>query len=243
MDPLEFSRAKKAYNQSQKVCVLTGAGVSAESGVPTFRGTDGLWKNYNPMELATLEAFRRDPVLVWEWYQWRRQLIRKCAPNPSHFAISQMEKEKEHFLLITQNVDGLHKKAGSSKVVEIHGNIWEVKCMSCGANFMEEGDFEKLPPECGKCSSFLRPNVVWFGESIPREALETSIEALSSCDLLIVAGTSGYVQPAASFAQMAAKNKAVVMEVNIEKTPNAELVDHFFLGKSGEILSALVSEK
>jgi NAD-dependent deacetylase len=243
MDSSTLRQARKIYRDRNRVCVLTGAGVSAESGVPTFRGEDGLWKNYNPMELATNEAFRRDPALVWEWYQWRRQLVRKCEPNPSHHAISKIESEKEHFLLITQNVDGLHKRAGSGKVVEIHGNIWDVKCISCESVFRRDEDFDMLPPTCNDCGSFLRPNVVWFGETIPREALETSMDALSSCDLLIVAGTSGYVQPAASFAQVAIKNRAAVIEVNIESTPNAAFVDHFFLGKSGEILPALISDQ
>ncbi len=243
MDTLELTQARKVYREKNRVCVLTGAGVSSESGVPTFRGEDGLWRNYNPMELATFEAFNRDPLLVWEWYQWRRQLIRKCEPNPSHRAIFQMENDKEHFLLITQNVDGLHKKAGSSKVVEIHGNIWDVKCIACDYVFTMDQDFENLPPVCDDCGSFLRPNVVWFGETIPQESLEKSMDALSSCDLLIVAGTSGYVQPAASFAQIALRNRAAVIEVNIEKTPNAALVDHFFVGKSGEILPSLIAEQ
>ncbi len=221
---------------------MTGAGVSAESGVPTFRGKDGLWRNYDPMQLATFEAFSRDPKLVWEWYQWRRQLIRRCEPNPSHFAIARMERDKEDFLLITQNVDGLHRRAGSRKLVEFHGSIWEVRCVGCGFSEEVMEDFEELPPRCRACGGLLRPGVVWFGESIPSEALTRSYDMLDRCDLLIVAGTSGYVQPAASFASYVKRRGGSVIEVNVEETPNSSIVDFFLKGKSGEILPELIGD-
>ncbi|RMG60391.1 MAG: NAD-dependent deacylase, partial [Deltaproteobacteria bacterium] len=231
-----IEKARELFREARSLCVLTGAGVSAESGVPTFRGKDGLWKNHNPMELATWDAFTRDPKLVWEWYQWRRGLIRKCEPNPSHQAIRKMEEMKEDFLLITQNVDGLHRKAGTEKLVEIHGNIWEVRCVGCGWKEEVFDDFEVLPPRCGHCGELLRPNVVWFGEAIPEDALRRSFEMLDRCDLLIVAGTSGVVQPAASFAGYVLRRGGSVIEVNLEETPNTPFVTIFLKGKAGEVL-------
>jgi NAD-dependent deacetylase len=235
-----LKEARRAYIDASSVCVLTGAGVSAESGIPTFRGEGGLWNNYRAEDLATPDAFERDPQLVWNWYQWRRGIIRGCAPNDGHFAIREIEETKEIFLLITQNVDGLHRRSGSRKIVEMHGNIWDVKCTSCEEILSREEDFLSLPPKCEGCGGLLRPNVVWFGESIPRKVLDSSLSALNFCDLLIVAGTSGRVQPAASFAEIASRNGARVIEVNIDREAGGKYVDYFLMGKSGELLPRLI---
>lgn len=223
----------------RSLCVLTGAGVSAESGVPTFRGPDGSWKRRDPMSLATPEAFAADPKEVWEWYQWRREKIRGCVPNAGHLALAAAEREKPDFLLITQNVDGLHRAAGSRRLAEIHGNIWVVRCTGCGEERDDRGVFGALPPRCGSCGGLLRPGVVWFGESLPRAASDASMEMLSRCGVLIVAGTSALVAPASGYAAAAKRSGARVIEVNPEETPVSGLCDATFRGKSGEFLPAL----
>lgn len=233
--------AREAVAGSRSLCILTGAGVSAESGVPTFRGPGGLWKNRDPMSLATPEAFARDPGEVWEWYQWRRGLIRGCAPNAGHYAIARVEKEKDDFLLVTQNVDGLHRLAGSRRVVEFHGSIWSVRCVACGDERDERDDFAELPPRCGSCGGLLRPGVVWFGESIPQGAMAEAAAMVDRCDVLVVAGTSSVVHPAASFAFAAARRGAVVIEVNLDQTPATEIARYSFRGKSGEILPRILA--
>ena len=233
--------ARQAVAKSRSLCILTGAGVSAESGVPTFRGAGGLWRNHDPMSLATPEAFADDPKEVWEWYQWRRGLIRGCVPNPGHHAIAQVEKGKDDFLLITQNVDGLHRLAGSRRMVEFHGNIWVVRCVGCGGEQEVRGDFPELPPRCGSCGGLLRPGVVWFGEGIPARALEESAAMVDRCDVLVVAGTSSVVHPAASFAFAAARRGATVIEVNLDPTPATEIARFSFQGRSGEILPRILA--
>ena len=164
MNTNDLEKVKKSLKDSKKVMVISGAGISAESGVPTFRGKDGLWRNYNAMELATPEAFASDPKLVWEWYNWRRELISKCSPNPAHTTLSEIEKSKDEFLLVTQNVDGLHRIAGSKNVVEIHGNIWHMRCTKEGkVTENTQVPIDPLPPMC-ECGAMLRPHIVWFGE-------------------------------------------------------------------------------
>lgn len=208
------------------VVVLTGAGISAESGIPTFRGEDGLWNKYNPMELATPEAFRRDPKLVWEWYDWRRQLIAKAQPNEGHRIIASMEREVKDFWLITQNVDGLHQKAGSKKVVELHGNIWKVRCLECGIEYFEyTTPLPEIPPRCKECGGMLRPAVVWFGESLPADALTKAYEVSRRADLFIVVGTSAQVYPAAELPLIAKREGARLVEVNPEETPLTPYAD------------------
>jgi len=231
--------AIKWVRECRSLCVLSGAGVSAESGVPTFRGPEGLWRLRDPMSLATSEAFAEDPKEVWEWYQWRRQRIRDCAPNPGHAALAAVEAAKPDFLLITQNVDGLHRAAGSRRVAEIHGNIWVVRCVGCGAQRYEQGDFTVLPPRCDGCGGLLRPGVVWFGEMLPREASETATNMLTRCEVLIVAGTSAVVAPASGYAVVAKRRGARVIEVNPDETPVSAVCDATFRGKSGEVLPAL----
>jgi NAD-dependent deacetylase len=237
---MAMDAARKWVQACRSLCVLSGAGVSAESGVPTFRGPEGLWRLRDPMSLATPEAFAEDPKEVWEWYQWRRQRIRDCAPNPGHAALAAVEAAKPDFLLITQNVDGLHRAAGSRRVAEIHGNIWVVRCVGCGAQRYEQGDFTALPPRCEGCGGLLRPGVVWFGEMLPREASEAATNMLSRCEVLIVAGTSAVVAPASGFAAVAKRHGARVIEVNPEETPVSAICDATFRGRSGEILPGLL---
>ncbi|MGB9736644.1 MAG: SIR2 family NAD-dependent protein deacylase [bacterium] len=237
---MDLNRVKERLKNASHVVVITGAGVSAESGIPTFRGKDGLWKQYRAEELATPEAFARNPELVWEWYCWRRGIISKAKPNPGHMAIAELEKRYENFLLITQNVDGLHRAAGSNKLVEIHGNIWQTRCVKCNTIEQDnELDFRKIGV-CGKCGGQKRPNVVWFNESIPTESLNKALSATTSCNLMIVAGTSGIVQPTASLPFMAKQSGAFVVEVNIDPTPISDIADVFIRGKSGEVLPKLL---
>jgi NAD-dependent deacetylase len=232
--------AQSILKSSKYVVVLAGAGLSQESGVPTFRGADGLWKQFRAEELATPSAFARNPELVWEWYCWRRSIIAKAEPNPAHLAIVKMEKGFEQFVLITQNVDGLHRRAGSRKFIEIHGCIWESRCVNCH-NVVDdhETDHTKIPA-CKRCGGRLRPNVVWFGEPIPEMNFRKSIYAAQNCDVMIVVGTSGYVQPAASLPFHARQSGAKVIDVNVEPTQISEIAEIFLQGKAGEILPELL---
>ncbi len=231
-------RARERLSSARSVVVLTGAGVSAESGVPTFRGPEGLWRNFRPEELATPQAFWRDPKLVWEWYDWRRRIIAPLKPNPGHYAISELEKRVPEFLLVTQNVDGLHRLAGSAKLVELHGNIWFARCVEEGT-VTEKRVLATIPPKCG-CGALLRPHVVWFGESLDEYDFKTAVEASRNCDVMIVAGTSSVVQPAASLAGLAKDSGAFVVEVNTDETPITGVVDVSIRGLSGVMLPLLV---
>lgn len=238
---VETARALLAAARS--VVVLTGAGISAESGVPTFRGPGGLWRQFRPEDLATPEAFARDPRLVWEWYDWRRGLIADAQPNPGHHALVEIERRVPAFALLTQNVDGLHGLAGSRRVLEIHGSLWRTRCLACGARRADRTPrFDRLPPLCA-CGGLLRPDVVWFGEPLDEEILQTSFEALQACDLLLVAGTSGLVQPAASFADLALARDVPVVEVNLEPTPLSDRATVALRGRSGELLPRLAPER
>ena len=221
------------------VAVLTGAGVSAESGVPTFRGEAGLWHNFRPEQLATPEAFHRDPTLVWEWYDWRRGLIGSCAPNAAHATLAEMEAALPAFTLITQNVDGLHQAAGSQHVLELHGNIWRTRCTRCG----EAGEdhlvpLPELPPHCPVCGGLLRPDVVWFGESLPADVLDAAWAAAGRCRLMLVIGTSVVVQPAASLPLVALRNGARVVEVNPAETPLSADAHEVLRGPAAEMVPA-----
>lgn len=226
--------------QAKSLLVITGAGISAESGIPTFRGADGLWKNYRAEELATLDAFERDPETVWQWYDWRRSIIGKAEPNPGHLAIKELEDMFESFLLITQNVDGLHSRSGVKNIVEIHGNLWRVRCTREGkVSMLMDIPLKSIPPKCD-CGAVLRPDVVWFGESIPSYALDLSFNILEQCDTLIVVGTSGVVYPVASFPQTVKDNGGYVVEVNVEPTPISAIADASLYGNSGDILPMVV---
>jgi NAD-dependent deacetylase len=227
--------------KAERVAALTGAGVSQESGLHTFRDAQtGLWAQYKPTDLASPEAFERDPKLVWDWYAWRREAIKGVRPNPGHYALVDIARHIPDFSLITQNVDGLHRMAGSPRIIELHGNLQRVKCSSCGqqAEAWEEADGDV--PRCESCGGMLRPDVVWFGESLPRAELEAAVEAARSCHVFFSIGTSGLVQPAAALAYAARNRGAVLVEINAEPTPLTEKVDFAIHGKSGEILPALV---
>jgi NAD-dependent deacetylase len=235
------STAKQWLAEARSVAVLTGAGVSAESGVPTFRGEGGLWRQYRPEDLATPEAFARDPRLVSEWYDWRRARIAACQPNAGHFALVRLEQSKLDFLLITQNVDGLHERAGSRKITRLHGSIWRTRCLNCSE---ERDDFRvpwsELPPRCA-CGGILRPAVVWFGEMLPEAAWAAATEAARRCDVFLVAGTSAAVYPAASLAPLARRHGARVVEVNVEETPLSSSAEAALRGPSARILDEIIA--
>jgi NAD-dependent deacetylase len=223
-----------------RVAVLTGAGISAESGVPTFRGKDGLWRQYKAETLATPEAFERDPKLVWEWYDWRRGLIAPVEPNAGHRVIAGWESLFGEMAVITQNVDGLHAKAGSQNVVELHGNIWKLRCTREGTvGEVRDNPLPHIPPVCPNCGSFLRPHIVWFGESLDPVVLGRAYELSESCQVMFVIGTSAVVHPAASLPYSAARAGAKIIEVNLEPTSLTPQADFFFPGKAGEILPVL----
>lgn len=225
---------------ARNLAVLTGAGVSAESGVPTFRGEDGLWEDYRPEELARTEAFSRDPGLVWRFYNWRRGLVGECEPNPAHLALAALERQAPEMLLVTQNVDGLHQRAGNRNVLELHGSLWRLQCTVCT---YEEESRDELPPlpACPQCGNLLRPGVVWFGEQLPSGILSTALEAIARADVMLVVGTSSVVQPAASLAHVAKRSGAVTIEVNLEPTHNTGFMDFALHGRAGEILPQLVA--
>ncbi len=223
---------------SDHMVALTGAGISKESNVPTFRGEDGLWRNYDAMELATPDAFRRDPTLVWEWYTWRQGLIANCNPNPAHLTLVKWEQKGTLKSLITQNVDGLHIRAGSTIVHEVHGDLWALKCVSCDYKGRLDAPAEGIPP-CPKCDNNLRPDVVWFGESLDRDTISNVYQELEKADVCLVIGTSSLVQPAASFPLIVKQRGGLIIEVNIEQTPLTSAVDYHLTGKAGEILPQL----
>jgi NAD-dependent deacetylase len=224
---------------ARSVVVLTGAGISAESGVPTFRGPGGLWREYRPEDLATPEAFARDPRLVWEWYDWRRRKISEAKPNLGHYALVTLEKRAPDLTLITQNVDGMHPLAGSRNVLEIHGSLWRTRCLSCHEVRENRELLARLPPRCA-CEGLLRPDVVWFGEALPFDLLKRSIRAVEGGDVMLVIGTSSLVQPAASMAGEALARGTPVIEINLDPTPLSERATHFLQGKAGEILPRLL---
>lgn len=230
----KLEQVKERLYSSSRVVVLTGAGISAESGVPTFRGAEGLWKNYRAEELATPEAFKKDPQLVWEWYNWRREKIAPVRPNAAHYALAELEKRFRIFTLITQNVDGLHSIAGSHPI-ELHGSIWRVKCTECGLSEENRDVPIKILPRC-RCGGMQRPAVVWFGEALDPEITEMAFSASTDADFMIVIGTSGVVQPAASLAGIAKNAGAYIMEVNPDPTPITRIAEASFRGKAGEIV-------
>ena len=226
------------FGQASRLAVLTGAGISAESGVPTFRGAAGLWKQFRPEDLATPQAFARDPQLVWEWYAWRRNLLSTVQPNAGHYALAELERRIPHLTLITQNVDGLHQQAASKSVIEIHGSIWELRCTTCHREWMDRSVPLPLPPFC-ECGSLARPGVVWFGENLSEPTWSAARRAAQSCQLLIVVGTSAMVYPAAGLIGIAQSSGAKVIEVNVELTPMSALVDCALTGPAGAVLPEL----
>ena len=231
---------RKSARRARSVTVLTGAGVSAESGVPTFRGEGGLWRNYRAEDLATPRAFRRDPGLVWEWYDWRRGLIGACQPNAAHRVLVEMAPTFDDFTLVTQNVDGLHALAGSVKLVELHGNIWGMRCTAgCRPPWEDRTvPLPELPPRCPSCGALARPDVVWFGEGLPGDALDAAFAAARRCQLMLVIGTSALVHPAASLPLMALDRGAYVVEINPQPTPLSAAVDEIIRQPAADALPA-----
>ncbi|RMF61468.1 MAG: NAD-dependent deacylase [Calditrichaeota bacterium] len=239
-----IDRLKVAYN----VVVLTGAGMSAASGVPTFRGKDGLWNKFNPEELANINAFLRNPDLVWEWYSWRRNLIKNVNPNLGHYALVDMEQYFPEFAVITQNVDNLHQQAGSKSVIELHGNIMRNKCIDCGQYISEEDllkleeEAEKKVPHCPQCGGLIRPDVVWFGELLPQDAIEKARELSAAAEVFFSVGTSSQVEPAASLPYLAKGNGAYLVEINPEATPLSSVADECLREGVEKVLPALSME-
>jgi NAD-dependent deacetylase len=229
-----------ALREASHVCVLTGSGISAESGVPTFREAQtGLWEQYDPHQLATPEAFQRDPALVWRWYRWRRELVAGVEPNAGHLALVTLAGLVPELTIITQNVDGLHQRAGSDGVIEFHGNLFEDRCFVEGC-VVADGDMSAEVPVCPACGGMLRPGVVWFGEAIPESAMHAAAAAVSACDMFFSIGTSALVWPAAGLAEAARQQGASVVEINLDATPLSSRTDYCLQGKSGSILPELV---
>jgi len=231
----------ETFRAARHICVLTGSGVSAESGVPTFRDAQtGLWEKFDPQQLATPEAFHDDPALIWRWYRWRRELVATAAPNPGHLALVDLAAMLPQMTLITQNVDGLHQRAGSRNVTEFHGNLFANRCI-VGDCIASGADMSVAIPLCPGCGGMLRPGVVWFGEPIPAEASRAANTGASTCDVFLSIGTSSLVSPAAGLAEIAQRHGATVIEINPDATPLTGQ-SHFALrGKSGVVLPELVS--
>jgi len=232
---------------ARSIVVLTGAGVSQESGIPTFRDAmEGLWARYDPSQLATPEAFRRDPQTVTQWYDWRRQKCAGARPNPAHLALARFEqhcrKTGRNFTLVTQNVDRLHQSAGNTGVLELHGTLWVWRCAQCGREREERGEpFETYPPRCS-CGGNRRPAVTWFGELLPPDALAAADRAVDTCDLFFSIGTSAVVYPAASLAHAAGRRGAGIVEINPQPTPLTKSAVWSLFGKAGEILPLLIEK-
>lgn len=234
-----FESLSRQIKDAQKIVFVTGAGISQESGIPTFRGKDGYWRKYDPMQLATIDAFYENPKLVWEWYEERRKNILEAQPNKGHFAIAELAKYK-HVIVLTQNIDGLHQRAGSKKVYELHGSIIRIKCTVCDYMDNITSSFESLPPKC-KCGNILRPDVVWFGEPLPQDVWMEAIRHAQSCDVMIIVGTSLVVSPANYLPIYAKQNGAVLIEVNPEKTVMSSEMDLSVRETSANALPHLVS--
>jgi NAD-dependent deacetylase len=240
-----IEEAAQQLAPARMVAVLTGAGVSKESGIPTFRDAqDGLWARYDPIRLATREGFVRDPRLVWDWYDYRFGMVTAAQPNAGHTAIAALESLYTQVTVVTQNIDGLHQAAGSTDVVELHGSIRRYKCLDGGHDGYTRADFAdqtEAPPRCPRCGSLLRPDVVWFGEMLPVSALQRAYAVSERCDAMVVVGTSGEVQPAASLPFVAARKGATVVDVNPVRGPTAQAAQIFLAGRGGEILPRLVT--
>jgi NAD-dependent deacetylase len=241
--PSNVEAAAERVRAAQSIAVLTGAGVSAESGIPTFRGSPGkpggYWRTHRFEDLATPEAFARDPKFVWEWYEERRRGIAVAQPNAGHEALAALERRVPRFTLITQNVDGLHDLAGSTNIIKLHGDIWNLRCVKCRREQVDRSALSELPPYCD-CGGLLRPGVVWFGEMLPAGAMERASEAVRKADVLIVAGTSAQVYPAAGLIPLALSASGAVIEVNPDRTDFSDEVTFSLQGTSAEILPQLI---
>lgn len=251
----EVERAAKLLGEKQRICILTGAGISAESGIPTFRDKQtGLWENYGAEDLATPEAFARDPKLVWSWYQWRRQVVADKKPNPAHDALAQWQYHSQssgqQITLITQNVDDLHEQAGST-ATHLHGHLWRNRCSQCKTPYQKQSrgsyssadtmDYSEALINCPHCNGYIRPDIVWFGEALPVQAWETAEQAAADCEAFISIGTSSLVYPAAGLAQLAKDNGAKIIEINPNPTPNA-IVDITLAEKAGMVMPLFIQK-
>lgn len=240
---MEFSEELlKRLMRAKNVAVLTGAGVSAESGVPTFRDPGGIWEKFRPEQLANFEAFMSDPDFVWRWYQHRREIMREVTPNAGHYALAEMENIFDNFELITQNIDNLHHRAGSKKVTELHGNIERNYCIKCRTFYTDIDISEKKVLKCVKCGGLVRPDVVWFGEMLPVKALTAAEESAATSDVFFTIGTSAEVYPAAMLPIIAKRAGAYVVEINTNPTAISNELDELLRGKSGDILQDLTSK-
>jgi NAD-dependent deacetylase len=237
-----IDRAATALARAQHVCVITGAGISAESGIPTFRDAlTGLWAKFNPEDLATPEAFERDPRFVWDWYEFRREVVRKAEPNPGHCALAELSRHVPRLTLVTQNVDGLHERAGSTGVLEYHGNILRDRCTVEQIVADRSEDSRNGLPRCAACGGLLRPDVVWFGEAIPRGPMIAAADAAGTCDVFLSIGTSSLVYPAAGLAESALQAGATLIEINPNTTALTGTIDIALAGSSGQLLPRLVA--
>jgi NAD-dependent deacetylase len=233
--------ARQWIREARKITILTGAGVSADSGLPTFRGPGGVWRKHRAEQLATPEGFAADPRLVWEWYDWRRSVIAAAQPNAAHYAIAEFQSRVPAVTLITQNVDGLHDRAGSTDVAKLHGDIWILRCTVCRNERVDPTvPLPVLPPICS-CGGVCRPGVVWFHEPLPAAVWNRAQEASCACDLFLVAGTSAIVYPAASLAPIARRSGARIIEVNLEETPASAEAGLALRGRAAEVLPALLT--
>ncbi len=234
-------RVRDLLEESDYTIVFTGAGISAEAGIPTFRGKDGLWNKYRPEELATPEAFARDPLKVWKWYAWRIRLILSAQPTISHKVIARLGREGYVKVVVTQNVDGLHQRAGCKRVIELHGSIIRARCLNCNYKWTlsRAPKDEELPLKCPKCSGLARPDVVWFGEPLPVEAYSSAVREFQRADLVIIVGTSGIVEPAGSLPLIAKSEGARLVNINLEPNRYAGIADLEYYGASTKIFQAL----
>ncbi|RLG77205.1 MAG: NAD-dependent protein deacylase [Thermoprotei archaeon] len=238
----DVKKAAEILSGSRFAIALTGAGISADSGIPTFRGRDGLWQGYRPEDLATPEAFRRDPVKVWRWYLWRLELISSAKPNDGHKALAALEKLGVLKCVVTQNVDCLHQLAGSRCVIELHGNIRRARCDNCGYKDDVSRILGDIPPHCPRCNHIMRPDVVWFGELIPDDIWEKTVELFTRSDVVLVVGTSSTVMPAAMLPVMSKEKGARIIEVNVESSALTYITDIFIRGRASVVLPAILRE-
>ena len=235
-----IDRVASWIRAAEHVVVLTGAGISAESGVPVFRGAGGLWRQFRPEQLATPEAFARQPELVWEWYLWRRARIAEATPNAGHYTIARWQRQRDGVTLLTQNVDGLHPRAGSPPPIELHGNLWRVRCArDCGTRAEDDASGTPRTTLRCACGAWLRPDVVWFGEALDSLAMEQAMDAVTAADVVLVVGTSAVVYPVAALPQLAKQRRARVVEVNVEETALSADVSAVLRGRAGEVLPAI----
>ena len=233
-----FEEISDKLKQAKNIVLVTGAGISQESGIPTFRGKDGHWRKHDPMKLATIDAFYEDPKLVWEWYEDRRKNIHAATPNLGHKSIAELE-EFYKVTVLTQNIDGLHQRAGSSQVLELHGSIIRIKCTVCDFQDNITSNFDDLPPKC-KCGNILRPDVVWFGEALPQDVWTDAMQKANLCDIMIIAGTSLVVSPANTLPMYAKQNNAILIEINPEETVMSSEMDVSIRNTSSNVLPKLV---